>query len=79
MTLAACPTEAKIVLLGSAMVAKTSIVARATTNNFNLGQTPTVGTQDSTKIVTTDVGTITLRIWDTAGQGCFRALAQMCY
>jgi len=71
--------EAKVVLLGSTCVGKTSIVIRICSDEFDMDQPQTIGVQYQTKTIVTDRAEVTLRIWDTAGQERFRALAPMYY
>jgi Ras-related protein Rab-5C len=69
----------KVVILGTASIGKTSIVASATTGSFDAEQAPTIGAAFSTKRLVVGQATVTLQIWDTAGQERFRALAPMYY
>jgi Ras-related protein Rab-5C len=71
--------DGKVVFLGAASVGKTAIVNRAVSDTFDLEQPSTVGAHYSTKTVSTDTGTVVLRIWDTAGQERYRSLAPMYY
>ena len=67
--------EAKIVVLGSQGVGKTSLVARYVKNQFNPATTvSTVGASFLTKRVVDEDSdtTVRLQIWDTAGQERFR-------
>lgn len=67
--------EAKIVVLGSQGVGKTSLVARYVKNQFNPSTTvSTVGASFLTKRVVDEDSdtTVRLQIWDTAGQERFR-------
>ncbi|RXK34721.1 hypothetical protein M231_08019 [Tremella mesenterica] len=70
--------EAKVVLLGSQGVGKTSLILRYTTRKF----TPTVSTIGSsfhTRKLMQHGTQIRLQIWDTAGQERFRSMAPMYY
>ena len=69
--------EAKVVLLGSTMVGKTSLVTRFTSNEFDPSIKATVGACYASKIVAVDNETVKLQIWDTAGQEKFRTLVPM--
>lgn len=67
--------EAKIVVLGSQGVGKTSLVARYVKNQFSPATTTsTVGASFLTKRVVDDESdtVVRLQIWDTAGQERFR-------
>ncbi|WYZ45362.1 hypothetical protein EsH8_VIII_000678 [Colletotrichum jinshuiense] len=74
--------EAKIVVLGSQNVGKTSLVMRYCKGAFNPAQTTsTVGASFMTKrVVDTDTDTVVrLQIWDTAGQERFRSISRLYY
>ncbi|KAK3987843.1 P-loop containing nucleoside triphosphate hydrolase protein [Cladorrhinum sp. PSN332] len=74
--------EAKIVVLGSQGVGKTSLVMRYCKGAFDPSQvTSTVGASFMTKrIVDTDTDTLVrLQIWDTAGQERFRSISRLYY
>ncbi|KAI0447902.1 P-loop containing nucleoside triphosphate hydrolase protein [Xylaria telfairii] len=74
--------EAKIVVLGSQGVGKTSLVTRYCKGGFNPAQTTsTVGASFMTKrVVDSDTDTIVrLQIWDTAGQERFRSISRLYY
>ena len=67
--------EAKIVVLGSQGVGKTSLVQRYVKNQFTpASTTSTVGASFQTKRVVDDESDtiVRLQIWDTAGQERFR-------
>jgi small GTP-binding protein len=67
--------EAKIVVLGSQGVGKTSLVSRYVKNQFTpASTTSTVGASFLTKRVVDDESdtVVRLQIWDTAGQERFR-------
>lgn len=69
--------EAKIVVLGSQGVGKTSLVHRYVKNQFSpASTTSTVGASFLTKrVVDEDSDTVVrLQIWDTAGQERFRCV-----
>ncbi|KAF2019726.1 GTP-binding protein yptV5 [Aaosphaeria arxii CBS 175.79] len=74
--------EAKIVVLGSQGVGKTSLVHRYVRNAFTPPTTAsTIGASFLTKRVT-DIDTSTtvrLQIWDTAGQERFRSISKLYY
>lgn len=74
--------EAKIVVLGSQGVGKTSLVHRYVKNAFTPPTTQsTVGASFLTKrVVDIDTSTIVrLQIWDTAGQERFRSISKLYY
>ncbi|OTB06367.1 hypothetical protein M426DRAFT_55363 [Hypoxylon sp. CI-4A] len=74
--------EAKIVVLGSQGVGKTSLVTRYCKGAFDPAQTTsTVGASFMTKrVVDGDTDTIVrLQIWDTAGQERFRSISRLYY
>ncbi|KAK1826758.1 rab type ras [Podospora conica] len=74
--------EAKIVILGSQGVGKTSLVMRYCKGAFKPDQvTSTVGASFMTKrVVDTDTDTVVrLQIWDTAGQERFRSISRLYY
>jgi small GTP-binding protein len=71
------PIDAKIVLLGSASVGKTSIICRAVSDEFDKDMPPTIGACYTAKSVVIANTTVNLQIWDTAGQERFRTLAPM--
>ena len=71
--------EAKVVLLGTTLVGKTTIVTRATTGKFDGAIKQTVGACYTAQTVALPGGTIKLQIWDTAGQERFKTLAPMYY
>ncbi|KAI1175038.1 P-loop containing nucleoside triphosphate hydrolase protein [Nemania sp. FL0916] len=74
--------EAKIVVLGSQGVGKTSLVMRYCNGAFTPSQTTsTVGASFMTKrVVDSDTDTVVrLQIWDTAGQERFRSISRLYY
>lgn len=74
--------EAKIVVLGSQGVGKTSLVNRYVKNAFEPAKTTsTVGASFVTKRVldTTSDTVVRLQIWDTAGQERFRSISRLYY
>lgn len=69
----------RIVLLGEAMVGKTSLLRRYTENIFNEEYKQTIGTTFATKDVETrdthgNVRQVRLSIWDMGGQSTYREL-----
>lgn len=74
--------EAKIVVLGSQGVGKTSLVHRYVRNAFTPPTTQsTIGASFLTKrVVDIDTSTVVrLQIWDTAGQERFRSITKLYY
>jgi small GTP-binding protein len=71
--------DAKVVLLGSANVGKTSIISRAVSDEFDQQMPATIGACYTAKEVDIANVTVNLQIWDTAGQERFRTLAPMYY
>lgn len=70
----------KVVLLGTTMVGKTSLVRREMSGLFDIEEAPTIGACFTTKTITLDeTTTVKVQIWDTAGQERFRSLAPMYY
>eukprot|EP00830_Metopus_es_P020317 TRINITY_DN8004_c0_g1_i1.p1 TRINITY_DN8004_c0_g1~~TRINITY_DN8004_c0_g1_i1.p1 ORF type:complete len:240 (+),score=47.37 TRINITY_DN8004_c0_g1_i1:102-722(+) len=73
-------TPYKIVMLGAARVGKTSITERYVNGAFSDHQKKTINASFLAKtIALEDKTTVTLNVWDTAGQEMFHALAQMYY
>ncbi|KAL4205985.1 ras family-domain-containing protein [Rhizopus microsporus] len=71
--------EAKIVILGSQGVGKTSLAVRYISKTFSPNSTSTIGASFMAKKLTVDNCKVSLQIWDTAGQERFRAMAPMYY
>ncbi|OHT06020.1 small GTP-binding protein [Tritrichomonas foetus] len=71
--------EAKVVLLGTTMVGKTSIVTRVTSGEFDPSIKPTIGACYASKSFDVNGKTVKLQIWDTAGQERFKTLVPMYY
>ncbi|KAI1381755.1 rab type ras GTPase [Hypoxylon crocopeplum] len=74
--------EAKIVILGSQGVGKTSLVMRYCKGAFNPAETTsTIGASFMTKrVIDGDTDTVVrLQIWDTAGQERFRSISRLYY
>ncbi len=72
--------EAKVVILGSQGVGKTSLVHRYTSGQFAIASTPsTIGASFFTKKLVVDAVKVRLQLWDTAGQERFRSMAPMYY
>ncbi|WRT64757.1 uncharacterized protein IL334_001691 [Kwoniella shivajii] len=72
--------EAKVVLLGSQGVGKTSLILRYTTKQFSLTPAPaTIGSSLHARKLVHDGVRVKLQIWDTAGQERFRSMAPIYY
>lgn len=71
--------EAKVVLLGTTMVGKTSIVTRVTSGEFDPSIKPTIGACYASKTFDVEGKQVKLQIWDTAGQERFKTLVPMYY
>ncbi|KAL9939441.1 hypothetical protein V8E36_001258 [Tilletia maclaganii] len=72
--------DAKVVILGSQGVGKTSMVHRYTVESFNPRATPsTIGAQFSTKKVLCDGVKVRLQLWDTAGQERYKSMMPLYY
>ena len=69
----------KVVVLGEARVGKTSITLRFVKNEFDKAQDSTIDASFLGKKVTVGERTVTLNIWDTAGQEKYHALAKNYY
>ncbi|WWC86875.1 uncharacterized protein L201_001754 [Kwoniella dendrophila CBS 6074] len=72
--------EAKVVLLGSQGVGKTSLILRYTTRTFSPVPAPaTIGSSLHARKLVHDGTRVKLQIWDTAGQERFRSMAPIYY
>ncbi|WWD21517.1 hypothetical protein CI109_106003 [Kwoniella shandongensis] len=72
--------EAKVVLLGSQGVGKTSLILRYTTRVFSPTPAPaTIGSSLHTRKLVHSGVRVKLQIWDTAGQERFRSMAPIYY
>ncbi|KAB5592399.1 Ras-like GTP-binding protein RYL2 [Ceratobasidium theobromae] len=71
--------DAKVVIMGSAGVGKTSLVTRYVEGRFSSQTTTTTGAFFHSKKATVDGTKVRLQIWDTAGQERFRSMAPMYY
>lgn len=69
----------KAVFLGEGRVGKTSIGIRWKNGEFDIKQASTVQAGTYSKIVETSAGPVELKIWDTAGQEEFHAIAPIYY
>jgi len=64
----------KIVIIGDGGIGKTTLVNRFIDGNFTKKYLPTVGASVRTTTFYTNIGPISLQIWDTAGQEKFGGL-----
>ncbi|XP_052754312.1 uncharacterized protein LOC113513657 isoform X2 [Galleria mellonella] len=71
--------EAKIVVLGSQGVGKTSLVVRYIGKMFSKHISPTIGASFFTCNINVDDARVKMQVWDTAGQERFRSMAPMYY
>ncbi|XP_013175639.1 PREDICTED: ras-related protein RABF2b [Papilio xuthus] len=71
--------EAKIVVLGSQGVGKTSLVVRYIGKMFSRHISPTIGASFFTCNINLAEARVKLQVWDTAGQERFRSMAPMYY
>ncbi|BGP16629.1 hypothetical protein JCM10213_000455 [Rhodosporidiobolus nylandii] len=70
--------EAKVVILGSQGVGKTSLINRGVHSEFS-EQRASVGASFHAKKFTIDGTSVRLQLWDPAGQERFRSMAQLYY
>lgn len=75
------PSSYKIVLLGETSVGKSSIISKYIHNTFHPSFEPTLGSTYSSKTILLDDSfpSITLLIWDTAGQEKYKSLSRVFY
>merc|ERR1719258_606585 len=66
--------EFKLVLVGDGGVGKTTLVKRHLTGEFEKKYIPTLGVEVHPLKFTTNCGTLTFNVWDTAGQEKFGGL-----
>ncbi|TGZ82331.1 hypothetical protein EX30DRAFT_305385 [Ascodesmis nigricans] len=71
--------EAKLVVLGTQGVGKTSLVARYVKNTFDPASASTIGASFLAKKVVVDDCQVRLQIWDTAGQERYRSISKLYY
>uniref|UniRef100_A0A182JXR6 Rab-GAP TBC domain-containing protein n=1 Tax=Anopheles christyi TaxID=43041 RepID=A0A182JXR6_9DIPT len=71
--------EAKIVVLGSQGVGKTSLVVRYVSNVYTKEISPTIGASFFTCKVNLEDFKVKMQVWDTAGQERFKAMAPLYY
>jgi len=71
--------EAKLVVLGTQGVGKTSLVVRYVKNTFDPASASTIGASFLAKKVEVDDCLVRLQIWDTAGQERYRSISKLYY
>ncbi|GAA5857863.1 hypothetical protein JCM1840_000941 [Sporobolomyces johnsonii] len=71
--------EAKVVILGSQGVGKTSLITRSTTGRFSYQLSSTIGASFLTKKLNVSGTKVRFQIWDPAGQERFRSMAPLYY
>lgn len=69
--------EAKVVMLGSSTVGKSTIIKWLVSQKYQNNTTPTIGTSLITKTFDIDGLCIKLQIWDTGGSERYRSIAPM--
>ena len=69
----------KIVIVGDTQVGKTCLIRRLASGVYLEHNIATIGAAFQNHVIQTKKGTVSLQIWDTAGQEKFRALAPMYY
>ena len=67
------PIQYKVILLGDALVGKTSIICRQL-HGYKPQTTPTIGCHFNDIIMNVGQTQISMQVWDTAGQEMYRAL-----
>ncbi|EAY04245.1 small GTP-binding protein, putative [Trichomonas vaginalis G3] len=67
----------KVVLIGDSSVGKTSILMKASRGTFSSDTKPTVGAANAVLDIQVNEQTVSLNIWDTAGQEKYRSLTSM--
>ena len=72
-------TTAKLILVGTSSVGKTSIVNKIVSGEFNPISTPTLSSQYSHYSFDYDGTKFSFQIWDTAGDEKFRSIVPMFY
>ena len=69
----------KIVLVGDTQVGKTCLIRRLSQGVYSDNNPVTIGAAFQNHMIQTKKGSVSLQIWDTAGQEKVRALAPMYY
>ena len=67
----------KVVMIGNANVGKTSIILQLVDKVFTKMVTPNVGACLTNKEIETSKGTVSLKIWDTAGEERYRSITRL--
>jgi len=67
-----------VILIGDSSVGKSSILHQLTDKCLDPYGTSTIGVDYFSTTISTQKGEVYLKIWDTAGQECYRSLAK-CY
>ncbi|KAG9510043.1 VPS21, partial [Fragariocoptes setiger] len=71
--------EAKVILIGSNGVGKSSIVTRYMKGRFTPTMSPTIGASFFKRNIVIEDYLVKMNIWDTAGQERFRAMSPIYY
>jgi small GTP-binding protein len=66
----------KFIVIGPSGVGKTLLLRRLIGDQFSGESSPTIGVEQVTAVIGVDGQSITLQIWDTAGQEKFRSIAK---
>ena len=69
----------KIITLGESSVGKTSILAKYVEDIFDINMIATLGVDFKRKTEKIDDKQINIKVWDTAGQECFRNIQKIYY
>ena len=69
----------KIITLGESSVGKTSILAKYVDDIFDINMISTLGVDFKRKTEIIDDKQINIKVWDTAGQECFRNIQKIYY
>ena len=69
----------KIITLGESSVGKTSILAKYVDDIFDINMISTLGVDFKRKTEIIDNKQINIKVWDTAGQECFRNIQKIYY
>ncbi|KAE8021505.1 hypothetical protein FH972_007389 [Carpinus fangiana] len=64
----------KIVLIGDSAMGKSNLLSCFACNEFDTNTKATIGVEFQTQLVEIDGKQVKAKIWDTAGQECFRAV-----
>jgi Ras-related protein Rab-2A len=69
----------KVILIGDQAVGKSSILARATGNEFRENYDATIGVEFGNFLVNVNGKVVKMQIWDTAGMESFRSITRIFY